>query len=136
MSSFRYRYAIGSPPSPSVLLNLTHPVTGQRVEDVPAIVDAGADQTVIPERLILELGLIQLDQQLVRGFDGSPRLLPTFLTRIQVRDLPRFDLEIIASPAIENAILGRDVLNRYKVVLDGPGQVMTISDESSPPSRE
>ncbi len=136
MPSFRYRYAIGTPPSPSVLLNLTHPVTGQRVEDVPALVDTGADQTVIPERLILALGLIQLDQQLVRGFDGSPRLLPTFLTRIQVRDLPRFDLEIIASPAIENAILGRDVLNRYKVVLDGPGQVMTISDESSPPSRE
>ena len=136
MPSFRYRYAIGTPPSPSVLLNLTHPVTGPRVEDVPALVDTGADQTVIPERLILALGLIQLDQQLVRGFDGSPRLLPTFLTRIQVRDLPRFDLEIIASPAIENAILGRDVLNRYKVVLDGPGQVMTISDESSPPTRE
>ena len=111
------------------MLNLTHPITGQRIGDIPALVDTGADQSVIPDRIVAALGLIQLDQQLVRGFDGTPRTLATYYIRIQVRDLDLIDLEVIASPTVDNAVLGRDVLNRYKVTLDGPALVMTISDQ-------
>jgi hypothetical protein len=130
MPTFRYRYAAGNPPAPSVLLNLAHPVTGRRLADVPALADSGADQTVIPERLVEPLGLLRLDQEVVRGFDGTPQLLPTYLVLLQVRDLAPVEVEVIASPRVDNAVVGRDVLNRYRVMLDEPAMVMTITDEA------
>jgi hypothetical protein len=129
MARSRYRYAAGQPPAPSVLLNLTNPITGAVAGDAPALVDTGADQTVAPMRLIGLLGLPQADQEVVRGFDGTPQLLPTYIVQLQVRDLPAIGLEVIGSDKIGNVVLGRDVLNRYKLTLDGPGQVLEITDE-------
>jgi predicted aspartyl protease len=130
MPTFRYRYSPGTPAVPSVLLNLAHPVTGQRVENVAALADTGADQTVIPERVVEALGLLQLDQEVVRGFDGGSQILPTYLVQLQIRDLTPVEVEVIASGRVPNAVVGRDVLNRYTIVLDGPGLVLSISDES------
>ena len=65
---------------------------------------------------------------MVEGFDGRPRVLPVYLVVLQVRDLPPVEVRVVRG-AVTNAILGWDVLNRYKVTLDGPGQVMTISDD-------
>jgi hypothetical protein len=97
MPTFRYRYSPGNPAAPSVLLNLAHPVTGQRVENVAALADTGADQTVLPDRLVEALGLLQLDQEVVRGFDGAPQILPTYLVHLQIRDLASVEVEVIAS---------------------------------------
>lgn len=128
MARFRYRYAAGQPPAPSVLLNLAHPTTGSAVGDVPALVDTGADQTVLPSSLIAALGLPQADQEVVKGFDGASQLLPTYIVRLQVRDLPSIEFEVIGTDKVGNVVLGRDVLNRYKLTLDGPGQVLEIAD--------
>ncbi len=129
MPTFRYRYSPGDPPAPSVLLNLTHPVTGQRVENLAALADTGADQTVVPESVVAALELPQLDQEVVRGFDGAAQILPTYLVVLQVRDLAPVEVEVIASSRVSNAVVGRDVLNRYRVMLNGPGRVLEISDE-------
>lgn len=128
MPTFVYRYAAGDPPAPGVLLNLAHPVTGRRTEGVPALVDTGADLSVLPDRLVTDLGLLRVDEQVVEGFDGGPRVLSVYLVILQVRDLPPVEVRVVRGD-VTNAILGRDVLNRYKVTLDGPGQVMTISDD-------
>lgn len=128
MPTFVYRYAPGDPPAPGVLLNLAHPVTGRRAEGIPALVDTGADLSVLPNRLVADLGLLQVDEQVVEGFDGRPRVLPVYLVVLHDRDLPPVEIRVVRGD-VSNAILGRDVLNRYKVVLDGPKQVMTISDE-------
>ena len=129
MPTFRYRYSSSTPPGPAVLLNLAHPVSGQRLEDVSALVDSGADQSVIPERIVEALGLLQIDQEIVRGFDGSSQILATYLVVLQIRDLAPVEIEVLASSRVPYAVVGRDVLNRYKVVLDGPGSVMSISDD-------
>jgi predicted aspartyl protease len=129
MPTFRYRYAALDPPAPSLLLNLAHPVTGTRVENISALADSGADQTVIPSRLVDELGLPKLDQEVVRGFDGAPQILGVYAIVMQVRDLAPIEITVIASPRITYAIIGRDVLNRYTVTLDGRKEMLTITDD-------
>jgi hypothetical protein len=129
MPTFRYRYTGGNPPSPAVLLNLNNPLANARVQDIWGLVDSGADQSVLPEAMIVTLGLVKLDQEVIRGFDGRPQLLGTYKVVFQIRDLAPIELEIIASPHINYPIVGRDVLNRYKVVLDGPNGMLEITGD-------
>jgi hypothetical protein len=126
---FRYPYtATGptSPPAPFVLLNVGVDETGRWVEDLPALTDTGADQTVLPERVVAQLGLAQLDQVTVTGFSGRPETRPTYGVRLVVRDLPPLAVEVLTGWSDHYAILGRDVLNRYKVLLDGPNLRLEI----------
>jgi predicted aspartyl protease len=129
MARARYRYAPGDPPAPSVLLNLTNPTTGAVAQDVSGLLDTGADWTVIPVRVAAALSLPQLDREVVQGFDGRRQEVPTYALIRQVRDLPPVRVEVLGSADIPHAILGRDVANRYRITLDGPGQRMDISDE-------
>jgi predicted aspartyl protease len=133
MPTVRFRFAAGTPPAPAVLLNLSHPVDlTVRAPDQAALVDTGADQTVLPARLIAELRLVGRDAVEVRGYDGTARTLPTYLVRLQVRDLTPIDVEVIGSSDVPNVILGRDVLNRYTITLDGPAGRITVSDDPTP----
>jgi hypothetical protein len=109
-----------------VLLNVGVNGTGRWVENLPALADTGADQTVVPERIVTQLGLAQLDQVSVTGFSGRPEIRPTYAIRLVVRDLPPVDVEVLTGWSDTHAILGRDVLNRYKIVLDGPNLRLEI----------
>ena len=54
-------------------------------------------------------------------------LLPVFTVQLVVRDFPPLEGEVMGGIAERYAVLGRDVLNRFKVVLDGPNQKVEIS---------
>lgn len=131
MAMFRYRYAVADPPTPSVLLNIAHPTEERATANLAAIVDTGADQTVLPAAWIANLEVPPWDEQLVAAFDGTPHVLTTHVVRLQVRDFPPFEIIVVGAEGVENGVLGRDVLNRYKIVLDGPRQLLEISDDSA-----
>ena len=128
MRTFFYRYSPGNPPTPSVLLNLRHPIATRLTSDVPALVDSGADQTVLPMQIVRTLGLNQLDETLVKGFDGSIQVLATYPLSLCIRDMKPILVEVLASDRVEYAILGRDVLNRYRIIFDGPKQRLELTD--------
>lgn len=127
MAKFRYNYSPGNPPAPAVLLNLANPISGVGARDVPALFDTGADITVVPTRIVHALALPQLDVIPVQGYDGQPVLTPTYSIRLQVRDFPTLDVEVVGAD-VTGAILGRDVLNRYFVNLNGPHQSLELWD--------
>jgi hypothetical protein len=93
---------------------------------VPAQLDPAADLSVIPGRLVDELQLIPLDSLSVLGFGGHLMTSPTFLVQLQVRGLHPVTLKVLASHDEPYALLGRDLLNRFTVVLDGPNLVLEM----------
>ena len=109
------------PPAPlaSVTLRALH--NGNAVTNVPMLIDSGADLTLIPARFIDELSIEvdQSDSYELEGFDGnrskaeSVRLELVFLRR-------RFRGRFVVVNS-ESGILGRNVLNRLTILLDGPG---------------
>jgi hypothetical protein len=127
MAKFRYNYSPGNPPAPGVLLDLTSPLSGVEVRDVPALLDSGADLTVIPLRLVQALQVPQLDLIPIQGYDELPTPMPTFSIRLQVRDFPPVDVEAVGAD-VKDAILGRDVFNHYFVLLNGPRLSLELWD--------
>jgi len=127
---FQYPYRVATPDEPPagfVLLNIRGIGSDEGVTDLAALADTGADQTVIPTRIAEQLGLIPSRHVHVSGFDGVGASRPVYLIRLIVRDLPEIEVPVIGAWQFRYAILGRDVLNLYRVVFDGPNQRLEIS---------
>jgi predicted aspartyl protease len=124
--AFTYRYADDTPPAPFVLVILARPDGAARTADLPARLDTGADRTVVPARLASDLGLDESERLTFAGFGGQQVELPIYEVRLTVRDLPPVDVRVAASESEPHVLLGRDVLNRYKIVLDCPNLRLEI----------
>lgn len=124
----RYRYARQlNPPAPFVYVRLRCPTTGNLAADVPAQLDTAADRTVLPGGLVEALGLVEDGRALFQGFAGEVIELPVMLVEIQVHDLPPSLTRAVLGRAEAHILLGRDVLNDYRVLLDGPQRVLEIA---------
>ncbi len=128
---FRYPYrpvTLNSPPAPLALLNVAAIGSDDWATDIPALIDSGADITVLPDQVVAQLGLIPVEHLPATGSDGHTTQRPVFTVRLVARDFPPVEIEVMGGVAERYAILGRDMLNRFKVVLDGPNQRVEISD--------
>jgi hypothetical protein len=108
------------PPAPFVQVRLRNPVSGDELNDVPAQLDTAADRTLIPETLVETLALPQLGTLMIGGVGGVQQAMPTYPLLLAVHNLPPQTIEVVASPGESWVLLGRDVLNVYRVLLDGP----------------
>ena len=115
-------------PAPFVHVTLRCPDSPTQVEQIPALVDSGADRTVIPLQFVEELGLVQMDQVTIAGFGGHISDIPSFLVEITIRKVKPVLAEVLASEGESYVLLGRDVLNHFRVVLDGPKSAVEIDD--------
>ena len=115
-----------APPAPLVHVLLRTPDGARQSGEMPAQVDTAADRTVVPWAVIGDLGLVQLDEITVMGIGGSLLSMPTFLVQVEVREFQPLMIEVAASQGERLVLLGRDVLNQYRVLLDGPQQRLEI----------
>lgn len=117
----RYRYAEQiQPPAPFVNVSLRCPATGQQVTNRPALLHTGADRTVLPRAVVEALALVEDGRLLFQGFAGEVVQLPVYLTEVQVHDLPPLLVRAVLGEHEPYVLLGRDVLNVHRILLDGP----------------
>jgi predicted aspartyl protease len=115
-----------SPPAPFVHVTIRPPERGFAVSDLPALLDTAADITVIPTRVAEQLHLVPLDETPIGGFDGRVSWVSTFLVQLELRQSTPRVIRGVASRDEPYVLLGRDVLNDHRVVLDGPGLRLEI----------
>ena len=123
------RYAYNqqvAPPAPFVHVSLRPPVEGTDGIEVPAQIDTAADLSVVPSRFVEELELVPLDSVSALGFGGHLLTLPTYLVEIRIRGLEPITVKVLSSPDEPYALLGRDVLNRHTILLDGPNLSLEV----------
>ena len=109
-----------TPPAPFVHITVQRPDKAAAVPDVPAQLDTAADTTVVPASVVEILGLVQLGEAEIMGFGGHITTVPTFLVSLAVREFEPILVKVLANPDEPCVLLGRDVLNQYRVLLDGP----------------
>jgi hypothetical protein len=109
------------PPAPVAALNLRS-LDGrdQTLTQVPAILDTGADITLLPRWAIDQLGLTpQMDEEVkLAWYDGSVRSVESVHVEMSFQGghfQGRYGL--IDQP---HGIVGRNVLNHFQILFDGP----------------
>ncbi len=110
------------PPAPVLPLRIARP-GDERAVVIRAIVDSGADCTLIPLRVARALRLPRIGDVAISGVAGTPRRAAVHAATIEVggrRSLVR----IIAFD--DEAIIGRDLLGSIVAVLDGPRRILEI----------
>lgn len=123
----RYRYLTDfSPPAPFVHVVIGNPENGQATQEIPALLDVGADRTVVPLKIIEQLHFSPLRTLLVGGLGNEVQRLETFSATVQIRQGRPYAVEILGHANESYLLLGRDVLNQLRIVLDGPNQVLEI----------
>ena len=115
-----------TPPAPYVLVTVARPDGASATADVPAKVDTGADRTVIPTVLAERLQLDEVERREFEGLGGYRVSLALLDVLITVRGCPPVWVTAAGSAGEPYILLGRDVLNRYKIVLDGPNQRLVV----------
>lgn len=127
----RYAYNTQfSPSAPFVAIALRNPLTGEERLGVPAQIDTAADRTVLPGPLVEALGLDYSGAGLFAGFGGDVARLPLYPVLLGVHAFPPRLVEVVAHPDERWVLLGRDVLNEIRALLDGPGKGLEIDEPS------
>lgn len=92
-----------------------------------ALVDSGADATIIPLHQLQRIKAKRLGEAYIRGIAGTR--IAVVLYRVALRIGPHLvrGVRAVADPSNQNSILGRDVLNQLVVTLNGLASVTEIS---------
>jgi predicted aspartyl protease len=107
-----------SPPAPVAEVAILHPVTGVGSGLLHGKLDTGADITVIPENLVSKLDLSANAYLWARGYDGTFSHRPVYYVRFSIEGNELLAVRCIAADR-QNVLVGRNVLNRFFVTLDG-----------------
>ena len=70
---------------------------------------------------------------MIQGFDASMQILSVYIAMIEIKTFAPIRIPILSSPGVNHIILGRDILNRYSITLDGPNQRMDITETTTNP---
>jgi hypothetical protein len=109
-----------SPPAPVAEVALLSTQVTTRVDGVKLLIDSGADVTLLPRAAFERLGLPpQPDEKVeLAGFDGSRTFAQAVTLDLLFLNRIYRSRYLLCDDA--HGVLGRDVLNHVKLVLDGP----------------
>lgn len=138
--AMNYPYATSddgfSPPAPVALVHVSFQISqNESARSLRMLVDSGSDCCFIPRVTILELEAelgtsLPYDLIEVEGISGKPGLLEAYYLDLEAEGLGRLsEVRFVALDRAENGILGRDVLNRKPIFLDGPNYKWEIAVE-------
>jgi len=108
-----------NPPAPLAQVTIANVVHRRRHRNAAALLDTGSDITAIPRSLASEIQIYPIGQIRLEDVQAQTQKVLTYAVQLTVVDLIIPRLEVILT-GLDYAILGRDVLNRLYVLLNGP----------------
>ena len=97
------------------------------LQEVEALLDSGADATMVPVDVLIASQARYVEQRLMRGVIGEAVTVNLYLTAVHIGEHVVQGVRAIGVPVGSEVIIGRDVLNQIEVTLDGPAQETRIS---------
>lgn len=114
------------PPAPSIEIWLGAPDAALAVGPIQALVDTGADVSIVPLHYIEPLNVQVDNRKYLRSQWGERRQVDTYWLDVGIGELRLPAIEIVADELGEDIIIGRNILNNLLVTLDGPNRLLEI----------
>lgn len=123
---YSYEYSAAyHPPMPMIDLAVGLPL-GETVVDLQAIVDSGADATMIPVRYLQQVGARRSRKAIMRGVSGEGMLIDLYAVAVRLGPYRQGFVEVIGVVDGDETIIGRDILNHLSVTLNGPAMTVEV----------
>lgn len=113
------------PPAPILDVAFVAQPQGNRSNSVAGFADTGADASIVPLYLLKQIGARYVTKKRVRSYFGEARAVRTYLVDVVIDGITLPALEVVGDD-VEETLIGRDVLNRLRLLLDGPRQKIEI----------
>jgi predicted aspartyl protease len=110
------------PPIPVLEVSLAVPLTSDWHGPISAIVDTGADFTIIPESLLEPLQLPPVRQAVIRSQWHVGERFHLYRLDVRIGGLIFPSIEVAGDPISDDFVLGRNLLNYLDLRLEGPRQ--------------
>ncbi|MEW6679553.1 MAG: retropepsin-like aspartic protease [bacterium] len=125
---YNYNKSFSHIPAPCVGgVTVSSPQTEGKVV-IEGIIESGAEMTVIPKWAIERLELSPVSMVEVRTWDGRISKIPGYLINLSIGNLIIKNLEVVSFDQ-DIALLGRDVLNKFVITLDGKRGILEIKED-------
>ncbi len=114
------------PPMPVVDVTLVSPHSGKVVGPEVALVDSGADGTLVPVDLLEQIGAISIASARLRWLWGESQLVNIYIVQLKIGSYVLPKARVAGVPSDIDFILGRDVLNQMVFTFNGPARAIEI----------
>ena len=94
--------------------------SGAQSAALSGLIDTGADATLIPQAQLQAIKAKEIYRARLRSHWGESRTVSVHLVDLQVAGHNLPGIEVLADDLMEDVLLGRNVLNRLILLLDGP----------------
>lgn len=122
-------YQPSFPVLPIVLVNRDE---GLQTAPEEALVDTGSDGTLVPVALLEDILAPVLSETRIRSHWGEWRAVQLFLVDIEVNSLTLPGVLVVGDDTGDVIVLGRNVLNKLNLALDGIAQTIEVREHSGP----
>lgn len=116
------------PSIPTLEITLGYPEESLKLGPYVAIIDTGADGSMVPQAMLDELNSSIADEVRIRSHWGEWRYVQTFTVDIGVGALRLPAIEVVGDEEGNEIILGRNLLNKLRLLLDGRAAQVTLLD--------
>lgn len=114
------------PAAPVIDIIISHPVSDGNQVSLVAMMDTGADATMLPFDELEKVGARFLETRQMRGATGHILVVDTYLVTIRLGPHTLHGVQAVAMQSNTESIVGRDVLNQLEIILNGPAHVVEI----------
>lgn len=118
------------PPIPALSVRLYSPVTDRHIGPMIAILDTGSDASIVPLRYLYGIGAEETAPGWLITVTGERQAVALYFVDIHLEHEVAPGMRVIADDNGEDVILGRDFLNRFPLLLDGPIGRVTVLDDA------
>lgn len=119
------------PPAPVLEVSFISTQTDEAIGPFTALVDTGTDVTAVPMRIVQSLQAPLARQALVAAHWGERLLVSLFTLDVRIGEWRLPGIDVIGDAHGQEIILGRDVLNRLWLGLDGPALITEVAEKRS-----
>lgn len=114
-------------PFPCLALRLRNGAEGLRGAETVALLDTGADGTLVPLAYLEEVLAPLITQDRIRSHWGEWRDVDLYAVDIEIDGLTLPSVYVVGDEMGEDIVLGRDVLNKLRILLNGPAQRVDVT---------